>query len=100
MDTPLSDDDVVFSHDPLDIVEHVLEAENLEFDRNERGDLTFVLSGDWRDFDLWFSWRAEVECLQVLLAIDLTFEPGQKGEALELINIINAQNAAVAGTST
>ena len=35
MDTPLSDEDVLLAHDPLDVVEHVLQAENLQFDRTE-----------------------------------------------------------------
>ena len=50
MDTPQSEeDDVEFGLDPLDVVEHVLSAENLTFDRNEVGDLAFVLTGDWKD---------------------------------------------------
>ena len=33
--------------DPLDVVEHVLNAENLPFDRTDDGDLAFALAGDW-----------------------------------------------------
>ena len=50
------------SYDPLDIVEHVLTAENLTFDRTEDGDLAFALAGDWKDYELWFAWRPEADC--------------------------------------
>ena len=45
MDTSQTDDSVVLTNDPLDVVEHVLTAENLPFDRTEDGDLAFTLAG-------------------------------------------------------
>ena len=57
--------------DPLDIVEHVLSAENLEFDRTEDGDLAFSIAGDWKDYELWFAWRPEADCLQLCLSVDM-----------------------------
>jgi hypothetical protein len=45
MDSPLSADEALLSQDPLDVVEHVLEAENLQFDRTERGALASALFG-------------------------------------------------------
>ena len=46
MDTQPEDDDVLMALDPLEVVEHVLSAENLTFDRTEDGDLAFSLTGD------------------------------------------------------
>ncbi|WP_304164824.1 YbjN domain-containing protein [Phenylobacterium aquaticum] len=89
MDTPQSDEDVLLAHDPLDVVEHVLEAENLQFDRTEDGDLAFTLSGDWKDYELWFAWRPEADCLQLCLSMDLQVTPEQKAAAYELISIVN-----------
>ena len=57
MDTQPEDDDVLMALDPLEVVEHVLSAENLTFDRTEDGDLAFALKGDWKDYELWFAWR-------------------------------------------
>ena len=37
-------EDVDLGFDPLDVVEHVLNAENLDFDRTEDGDLAFALA--------------------------------------------------------
>ena len=60
MDTSHIDEGVILTNDPLDVVEHVLTAENLAFDRTEDGDLAFTLAGDWKDYELWFAWRPEI----------------------------------------
>jgi hypothetical protein len=88
MDTPTSEDaDIGF--DPLDVVERVLNAENLEFDRTEDGDLAFALAGDWKDYELWFAWRPEADCLQLCLSIDLKAPKAQRGAMYELLSLIN-----------
>ncbi|WP_395671417.1 YbjN domain-containing protein [Phenylobacterium sp.] len=84
-----SDDTVLLGNDPLDVVEHVLTAENLPFDRTEDGDLAFALAGDWKDYELWFAWRPEGDCLQLCCSIDLTVAADQRAAALDLINAIN-----------
>ena len=90
MDTsPPEEDDVDFGLDPLDVVEHVLSAENLTFDRTEDGDLAFTLAGDWKDYELWFAWRPEGDCLQLCLSMDLVASAEQRAAAHELISMIN-----------
>jgi len=37
-------EEVDLPFDPLDVVEHVLTAENLPFDRTDEGDLAFALA--------------------------------------------------------
>ena len=41
MDITQSDENVLLANDPLDVVEHVLAAENLPFDRTEDGEIVF-----------------------------------------------------------
>jgi hypothetical protein len=82
-------EDVELGFDPLDVVEHVLSAENLEFDRTDDGDLAFALAGDWKDYDLWFAWRPEADCLQLCLSLDMKAAKAQRGEAFELLSLIN-----------
>jgi hypothetical protein len=89
MDTTQSDDTVLLGNDPLDVVEHVLAAENLPFDRTEDGDLAFSLAGDWKDYELWFAWRPEGDCLQLCLSLDLTVAKEQREAAHELIAALN-----------
>ena len=89
MDTTPSDDNVLLANDPLEVVEHVLAAENLAFDRTEEGDLAFTLSGDWKDYELWFAWRPEGDCLQLCLSLDMIVAPEHRAAASELIAAIN-----------
>lgn len=90
MDSPLLDeDDVDPALDPLDVVEHVLSSENLSFDRTEDGDIAFALTGDWKDYELWFAWRPEVDCLQLCLSLDMRAAPSGRAPAVELLALIN-----------
>ena len=90
MDLPNSEeDDIETGSDPLEVVEHVLNAENLSFDRTEDGDLAFALTGDWKDYELWFAWRPEADCLQLCLSIDLKVDKEGREAAHDLINLIN-----------
>jgi hypothetical protein len=89
MDISQPDEDVVLGLDPLDVVEHVLTAENLQFDRTEDGDLAFTLAGDWKDYELWFAWRPEADCLQLCLSLDLQVVTEQRPAAHELVAIVN-----------
>lgn len=89
MDTSTTDESVLLSNDPLDVVEHVLTAENLPFDRTEDGDLAFSLAGDWKDYELWFAYRPEGDTLQLCLSVDLTVPKESRVAAHELIAAIN-----------
>ncbi len=76
-------------HDPLDVVEHVLTAENLPFDRIGDGDLAFSIAGDWKDYELWFAWRPEGDCLQVCCSMDLKATRSRRTALTELAALIN-----------
>ena len=89
MDTRPDEDEALMTFDPLDVVEHVLTAENLTFDRTEDGDLAFALAGDWKDYELWFAWRPEADCLQLCLSVDLTAPKADRARAYELVTLIN-----------
>jgi hypothetical protein len=89
MDTPQPDEDMDFAMDPLDVVERVLAAENLSFDRTDDGDLAFSLAGDWKDYELWFAWRPEADCLQLCLSLDIRSKKSRRGHAYALLSLIN-----------
>jgi hypothetical protein len=89
MDTRPEEDETLLAMDPLDVVEHVLNAEQLTFDRTEDGDLAFALAGDWTDYELWFAWRPEAECMQLCLSMNLTAAKEIRAAVFELVNQIN-----------
>src|SRR5471032_3088783 len=76
MNTPQTYD-VDTTTDPLDMVESILTEEGLEFERTPEGDLGFALTGDWRTYEMWFSWRPEGECLQLCCSLDVEAGSGQ-----------------------
>ena len=86
---PDDDDDALFSLDPLEVVERVLSAENLVFDRTDDGEVAVTLSGDWRDYELWFAWRPEADCLQLYLATELKAAKDGRAALHELMALIN-----------
>lgn len=88
MDAPTTED-FEAPHDPLDIVEHVLAAENLPFDRIGDGDLAFSIAGAWKDYELWFAWRPEGDCLQICCSIDLKATKAKRNALHELVALIN-----------
>ena len=85
----LTPDEVEIPYDPLDVVEHVLTAENLPFDRTDQGDLAFALAGDWKDYELWFAWRPEGDCLQLCCSLDIRAMKSRRGAAYELASLLN-----------
>ncbi len=87
MDVQPDDADLAF--DPLDVVEHVLNAENLDFDRTDDNELAFALAGDWKDYEMWFAWRPEADCLQLCLSLDVKAPKTKRGPAYELLSLIN-----------
>ena len=90
MDLPHRDeDDFETGFDPLEVVERVLHAENLTFDRTDDGDLAFALAGDWKDYEMWFAWRPEAYCLQLCLAVDLRAAKAKRTGAYELTAMVN-----------
>lgn len=90
MDNLMPDeDDGLLVMDPLDVVERVLSAENLSFERTEDGDLAFAITGDWKDYELWFAWRPEADCLQLCLSIDMRAGAARRDLACTLTNLIN-----------
>lgn len=89
MDLPQSEEDVDIGLDPLDVIERVLAAENLSFDRSDDGDLAFALAGDWRDYELWFAWRPEADCLQLCVSLDLHAAKAKLSATYELLSLVN-----------
>ena len=69
-------------------------AENLSFDRTDQGDLAFALAGDWKDYELWFAWRPEADCLQLCLSIDLQASKAARAGAFDRLHPNRAQIVA------
>jgi len=81
--------DADISSDPLEMVETILSDEGLNFERTPEGEVVFSLKGDWKAYDLWFSWRPEGECIQLCCTLDLPFTTAQLPSLYELLALVN-----------
>jgi hypothetical protein len=72
----------------LDIVEHVLIAEDYPYER-AAFEAHFSVQGAWADHELWFAWRDEIRVLELCLAIDLRTPRARRTELYRLVARIN-----------
>jgi len=85
----LSDDVALSVADPLDAVEQAVIAEQYPYDRDENGELHLSTPGAWRDHQIWFAWRPELEALHVCSSLDLKVPANRFREVCELVARLN-----------
>lgn len=76
-------------HDPLEIVEQVIIAEQFAYERGEEEELHFSAPGSWRDHSVWFAWSPGIETLHICLGLDAKTPDQRRGEVCELVALLN-----------
>jgi hypothetical protein len=76
---------------PLDIVEHLASSRDWAFDRASDDEVTLVVSGDWAEYQLSFTWMDEIEALHLACAFDLKVPGLRRSEVIELVTKVNEQ---------
>jgi hypothetical protein len=56
---------------PLDIIERIAAHNHWSFDRAEEDEISISVAGGWSEYNIAFTWLAEVEALHVACAFDL-----------------------------
>lgn len=77
------------SLEPLDIVEHVVSAENYPYERTHDDEVHFCARGDWGDHAVWFGWSEPTETLHICVALDVTIPDTRRRELCELLALLN-----------
>lgn len=75
--------------EPLDIVEHVVSAENYPYERTYDDEIHFSAKGEWGDHAVWFGWSESTEALHVCLALDVTVKDARRRDLCELLALLN-----------
>lgn len=75
--------------DPLESLENAAEGLNFEMERIGEAELHVMLPCVWRDIGLWFTWRPELQTLQMGAPIDLKAPPGRLDETSRLVTMVN-----------
>lgn len=76
---------------PLDEVERVASARAWVFERFDDDEMSVSVTGRWADYQVAFTWIAEVEALHVACAFDLKVVEPRRTELLRLVSMINEQ---------
>ena len=76
---------------PLDLVEQLAAQNEWLFDRAGEDEMHLSFPGQSEDHHLSFSWRANVETLQLLAQLEVKVPRAKRAEVAALINMINEQ---------
>ena len=76
---------------PLDVVERLATGNDWSFERAGDDEITILVSGRWTDYQLSYTWMAEIEALHLACAFDLKVPERSRGETLTIITLINEQ---------
>lgn len=85
----LSDEIAPDTHDPMDSVEQAVIAEQFPYDRDENGELHMSTPGAWRDHQIWFAWRPELDALHICASLDLKVPANRYRDVCELVARLN-----------
>lgn len=78
-------------HNPLDIIEEIVVANEWLFERNNSDELIVELSGRWCHYRLFFVWQREISALQFSCQFDLKVPPTRKAVVHELLAVMNGK---------
>jgi len=56
---------------PVDVVEQLAAANDWSFDRDDEDEISISVAGGWTDYQVAFTWLADLETLHVSCAFDL-----------------------------
>ncbi|WP_417468741.1 YbjN domain-containing protein [Maricaulis sp.] len=85
----LADEYAPATSDPLDAVEQAVIAEQYPYDREENGELHLSVPGAWRDHQMWFAWRPELDALHICSSLDLKVTSNRFRDICELVARLN-----------
>ena len=63
---------------PVDVVERLAAVNEWTFDRAEDDEISILVSGDWANYDLAFTWIPDIESLHVACSFDLKAPPRKR----------------------
>jgi hypothetical protein len=76
---------------PLGVVEEIAASNDLAFERSGEDEITIVYKGRFTDYQVSFTWMAEIDALHLACAFDMKIPVGRRPEVQRLIAAINEQ---------
>jgi len=76
---------------PLDVVERLATGNDWSFERAGEDEITIMVTGKWTDYQLSYTWMADIEALHLACAFDLKVPERRRSEVQQLIALVNEQ---------
>ena len=76
---------------PLSVVEEIATTNDLTFERSGEDEVTIVSKGRFSDYQVSFTWMAEIDALHLACAFDLKIPQARSAEVQRLVAAINEQ---------
>ena len=78
-------------NNPLEVVEHMATGNNWPFERSGEDEIALIVTGRWTEYQLSFTWMAEIEALHLACAFDMKVPELRLAEVQQLVALINEQ---------
>ena len=75
--------------DPLDVIEHVVSANDWMFDRCSDQEMAVQAPGRWCDYSLYFAWNEEMGAMHFTCAFEMRIAAERRHCVHELLALIN-----------
>jgi hypothetical protein len=79
------------SNNPVDVVERLAAIHEWSFARASDDEVTLLVTGQWTDYQVSFTWMPNIEALHLACAFDLKVPERRRAELIELAALINEQ---------
>ena len=76
---------------PIDIVEHIAEHHEWDFDRIGDDQIAMAVEGQWRTYSITLAWSGYDETLRLVCTFEMDPPEDQMGGLYELLNAMNDQ---------
>ncbi len=74
---------------PLDVIEHLINANDWIFDRPNDQELAVQVPGRWCDYNIYFAWNEKASAMHFTLAVDNRVPAEKIGAVNELLALAN-----------
>lgn len=81
----------VSAHNPLDIVEEIVNANEWPFDRSSDDEMVVEIGGRWCDYRLYFVWQPDVSAMQFSCQFDMKVQGNRRAAVNELLAEVNSR---------
>lgn len=82
-----------YHHNPLDVIEDFIAAQEWPSQRLSHDELVMEAPGRWCDYQISFYWQEDLNVLQIYTTLDFKVSKERLGETIRLLDLVNQRLA-------